>query len=60
MPPLKIRSLKAIEQLHGALQDEARKHGTRVLICMTGFRVLGLAVAIRITRLVTLQSRMRP
>ena len=43
MPPLKIRSLKAIEQLHGELRNEARKHGTRVLICMTGCRALGAA-----------------
>ncbi len=39
----KIRSLKAIEQLHSRLQDEARKHTTRVLICMTGCRALGAA-----------------
>ena len=43
MTPLKIRSLKAIEQLHAELRDEARKHGTRVLICMTGCRALGAA-----------------
>jgi (2Fe-2S) ferredoxin len=39
----KIRSLKALEQLHEQLQNEARKHGTRVLICMTGCRALGAA-----------------
>jgi len=38
-----IRSLKALEQLHRQLRDEARKHGTRVLICMTGCRALGAA-----------------
>jgi NADH-quinone oxidoreductase subunit F len=43
MPQSKIRSLKALEQLHEQLQDEAKKHGTRVLICMTGCRALGAA-----------------
>ena len=39
----KIRSLKALEQRHRQLRDEAHKHGTRVLICMTGCRALGAA-----------------
>ncbi len=39
----KIRSLKALEQRHRQLRDEAQKHGTRVLICMTGCRALGAA-----------------
>jgi len=39
----KIRSLKALEQRHQQLRDEAQKHGTRVLICMTGCRALGAA-----------------
>jgi NADH:ubiquinone oxidoreductase subunit F (NADH-binding)/(2Fe-2S) ferredoxin/Pyruvate/2-oxoacid:ferredoxin oxidoreductase delta subunit len=43
MPQPKIRSLKALEKLHKQLQEEARKQGTRVLICMTGCRALGAA-----------------
>ncbi len=39
----KIRSLKALEQRHRQFRDEAQKHGTRVLICMTGCRALGAA-----------------
>ncbi|MCL5281911.1 MAG: FAD-dependent oxidoreductase [Planctomycetes bacterium] len=39
----KIQSLKALEQRHKQLRDEAQKHRTRVLICMTGCRALGAA-----------------
>jgi NADH-quinone oxidoreductase subunit F len=43
MAPTKLRSLSAIEQLHGCLRNRARKHRARVLICMTGCRALGAA-----------------
>jgi NADH-quinone oxidoreductase subunit F len=43
MSQLKIRSLEDIEQRHRQLKDEARRHTTRVLICMTGCRALGAA-----------------
>ncbi len=43
MSSTKIQSLKALEHLHQQLQEQARKQGTRVLICMTGCRALGAA-----------------